>query len=395
VNTLSPSVLELTGKYAEIWQNLPAEIPDGVRRFSAAEQAERQQRVEKLIREVERAGPESARRVVRRFAYEEDGEEMSPFQRHEEDFSGASRQFIEQARGFDRRLRQRDIHQALRNFWVFNALQLMFTGHVGFQTGAFAYSLLYPYTDNFFDDREVSPTRKRILGEWLSRRLAGDADGVSRGVAKKVDRLISLIEEEFSRSACPSVYGGLEAIHTAQMVALDSPGGRSGEIVWRSVRKGGTSVLADALLVRGWLYAQEAEFSFRFGALLQFMDDLQDGTDDSETEAVTLFSGGRSRAALDESARRFFRFLFDTFSPGNLPDSEEARQLCEPMRRSCIALAGEAVWRQSDRFGRGFVERIVPLCALHPRYLASLHERAPALRRRFPGGIRGILLAAE
>jgi len=395
VSALSPSVEELTRKYARFWQTLPAEIPDDVRIFTETEQQERQQRVEDLILEMKRAGPESARSRIRRFAYVTEGGALNPFRSHEEDFSGASREFIEQAHAFDRRLGEKDIHQALRNFWVFNALQLMFTGHVGFQQGAFAYSLLYPYTDNFFDDRRIGASKKRAFGEWLSGRLSGDGLRVAPGVAKKVDRLLSLIEEEFPRRDHPLVYEGLLAIHDAQLGALDRSGGQPREIEWRSVRKGGTSVLADALLIRGWLHPWEAEFSFRFGVLLQFMDDLQDGWDDGEAKAVTLFSGGCPRAALHESVRRLFHFLFDTFSPASLPDSEEARQLSEPMRRSCIALAGEAVWRQSDRFDRSLVQGIVPLCALHPEYLVSLHKRAPALRRCFPGGVWSVLLAAD
>jgi hypothetical protein len=395
VSALSPSIEELTRKYVRLWHALPAEIPDDIRIFTETEQRERQQRVEDLILEMKRAGPESARRKIRRFAYETEGGAMSPFRSHEEDFSGASREFVEQAHAFDRRLGEKDIHQALRNFWVFNALQLMFTGHVGFQQGAFAYSLLYPYTDNFFDDREIGPGRKRAFGEWLSGRLSGDGLRVAPGVAKKVDRLLLLIEEEFPRRDHPLVYEGLLAIHDAQLGALERSGGQPREVEWRSVRKGGTSVLADALLVRGWLHPWEIEFSFRFGVLLQFMDDLQDGWDDGEAKAVTLFSEGCPRSALHESVRRLIHFLFDSFGGAGLPGRGEARQLREPMQRACIALAVEAVWQQAQRFDRGLVERIVSLSAYHPAYLASLRRRAPALRKRFPGGIRSILLAAD
>jgi hypothetical protein len=215
-------------------------------------------------------------------------------------------------------------------------------------------------------------------------------------VAGKVHELIRLIEEEYPRSRYPLVYEGLNAIHDAQLGALgEHRDGLAEDIVWKSVRKGGTSVLADALLVRGWLHPYEIEFAFRLGVLLQFIDDLQDGKDDGKERSVTLFSAGRPLAAVHDSARRLFNFLFQTFHNGNLPDSGEARQLSELMRRSCIALTCEAICRQADRFDSSFVERIVPLCPVHPRYLATLHEKTPALRRLFPGGIRTILVATD
>ncbi len=395
MNALSPSVLELTRKNAGIWRSLPAEISDGMGYFSEAEQSKRERRIEELIRDVERSGsPSAARNAVRRFVSEAEG--IGSLVGHSDDFSAASRQFVRQAREFDRDICEREIQQALRNLWVFHALQLLFAGRVAFQPGAFAYSLLYPYTDNFFDDPGASITLKRTFGGWISRRLSGDFPDASDGVAGKVHRLLGLIEEEYPRSRYPLVYEGLHAIHDAQMGALRVlPDNDVQGIEWRSVRKGGTSVLADALLVRGRLQPHETEFSFRLGVLLQFIDDLQDGRDDGREGAATLFSAGRTRADLREAACRLLNFLGATFGPGALPDSGEARAIADLMRRSCIALTCEAVYRQADRFDSRLVESIVPLCPVHPRYLASLHERTPALSRRFPAGIRSILIAAD
>lgn len=397
MNILSPSVADLTRKYAELWDALSAEIPAGLGHFSEADQFHRQQRLEGLIREVEVSGsPAAARAAIGRFVRGAEGSELGSLREHSQDFSDVTREFLERARDFDRRISEAGIRQALRNLWVFNALQVMFTGRVSFRAGAFAYSLLYPYTDNFFDDPRRGSAPKRHFGEWISRRLSGDVTDDGTGVAGKVHRLIGMIEEEFPRGRYPLVYEGLLAIHEAQLAAMEGVRDSSmKEIVRRSVRKAGTSVLADALLVRGCVEPREIDFSFRLGVLLQFIDDLQDGTDDGRRRAVTLFSSGRRHADVQDSARRLFHFLSGTFGAGTLPARGKSRRLGEFMQRSCIALICEAVCRQERRFDRGFVERIAPLCPVHPRYLVSLHDRAPGLSRLFPGGLRGILAAMD
>jgi hypothetical protein len=57
-----------------------------------------------------------------------------------------------------------------------------------------------------------------------------------------------------------------------------------------SCAKGGSSVLADACLTRGWLNEEEGRFSFEWGVLLQLGDDLQDVREDMRRGSITLFS---------------------------------------------------------------------------------------------------------
>ena len=53
------------------------------------------------------------------------------------------------ARKFDDDLPIGDIMQAMRNVWISNALQLLFGKEVYYSKANFAYSMLYPYTDNY------------------------------------------------------------------------------------------------------------------------------------------------------------------------------------------------------------------------------------------------------
>ena len=63
--------------------------------------------------------------------------------------------------------------QALRNVWIGNSLQMLLDRPVTMGPGLFAYSMLYPVTDNWLDDPDITPDLKRAFNERLGKRLAG------------------------------------------------------------------------------------------------------------------------------------------------------------------------------------------------------------------------------
>ena len=107
-----------------------------------------------------------------------------------------------------------------------------------------------------------------------------------------------MIEGQYPRALNPQVFDSLLAIHQAQeeSIAQLGPGLIDGrpctgdEILRISCAKGGSSVLADACLVRGWLTEQESQIAFDWGVLLQLGDDLQDIREDLSRGSATLFT---------------------------------------------------------------------------------------------------------
>jgi hypothetical protein len=107
-----------------------------------------------------------------------------------------------------------------------------------------------------------------------------------------------MIEGQYPRGLNPQVFESLLAIHQAQeeSIAQLGPGLIDGrrctddEILRISCAKGGTSVLADACLVRGCLTEQESRIAFDWGVLLQLGDDLQDVREDLRRGSATLFT---------------------------------------------------------------------------------------------------------
>jgi hypothetical protein len=80
-----------------------------------------------------------------------------------------------------------------------------------------------------------------------------------------------------------------------------------------SIAKGGTSVLADACLVRGSLSEDEAEFMFAYGVVLQLMDDLQDLPDDLANGHMTIFTRQTHLGPLDGVTTQLWAFTQAVF----------------------------------------------------------------------------------
>src|SRR5581483_9076969 len=131
---------------------------------------------------------------------------------------------------------------------------------------------------------DVSAQEKRSFSRRFRARLCGDELAANNDREAAVWALVSFIEGQYPRVHFPQVFDCLLAIHQAQEESIAQIGGCescSDDTVFRiSCAKGGTSVLADACLARGTLHAQESQFSFEWGTLLQLGDDLQDIHDD-------------------------------------------------------------------------------------------------------------------
>ena len=198
------------------------------------------------------------------------------------------------ARRFDTALSMPDIIQACRNAWTACGLQPLMGEPIVLTPAILGYSLLYPYSDNHLDDESVSVEAKVAFSERFRRQLCGERIVPLDAREKAVQRLIGLIETQFERDRFPDVYDCLLAIHRAQEQSVrqvrPSDAYNEDETLRFSCEKGGSSVLADACLARGWMTEQEARFAFEWGILLQLGDDLQDVHEDLRCGSMTLFS---------------------------------------------------------------------------------------------------------
>jgi hypothetical protein len=229
-----------------------------------------------------------------------------------ESFIDATKKFVRKSRLFDDSLSYEDIYQACRNVWIMNILQLMAGRPVEITPSVFAYSLLYPYCDNFIDSPETPPEEKMKFGKRLKTRLKGEPVSPASPLEEKIFSLIAEIENEHDRSKNPGVYESLLAIHSAQVkslsLQLSAKGVSFDEMLSIHIEKGGTSVLADGHLLFGNLTGKQRDFIFGLGAFLQFIDDMQDIDEDIATGNLSPLAKETGVNKLDGFAERILNF---------------------------------------------------------------------------------------
>ena len=163
-------------------------------------------------------------------------------------FYESSIAFARQARAFDPSVTLEQLGQALRNVWIGNSLQMLLDRPVTMRPGLFAYSMLYPVTDNWLDDPGVTRDLKRSFNVRFGERLAGLRVHPLSEREAAVDRLVRQIEQDLPREHSPDLYASLLAIHSGQTRSLDQHGGTGltdAELLRISFEKGGSSVLTD------------------------------------------------------------------------------------------------------------------------------------------------------
>jgi hypothetical protein len=227
-------------------------------------------------------------------------------------FEEALRQFARKARQFDPSISIGDIYQAGRNLWSMNFVQLLLGRPVEVTPSAFAYSMLYPYTDNYLDDPLVSEDAKRLFNRRFALRLAGDKIKPLNEREERIFTLVEMVEAQYDRRHFPQVYESLLAIHKAQARSLSLLRGDISpyavDILGICFEKGGTSVLADGYLIAGSLTPSQQVKMFAYGALTQLIDDLEDAQSDRDAGLMTVFSQTLGRWQLDEVTNRTLNF---------------------------------------------------------------------------------------
>jgi hypothetical protein len=217
--------------------------------------------------------------------------------------------------------------------------------------------MLYPYSDNYLDGEEVTPELKLRFSRRFRERLRGETPAAANQREAALWALVELIEGQYSRSLYPDVFDCLLAIHKAQEHSIAQVGSHrsEAELLRVSCAKGGSSVLADGILARGWLTEEESRVSFEWGVLLQLGDDLQDVSEDMKRGSVTLFSGPAARGELlDDRVTQLLRFserVSDRMA--RLPHG--TAMLKGLLRMSWRSLILMAVAASHEHFSRGFL----------------------------------------
>lgn len=205
-----------------------------------------------------------------------------------------------------------DIFQALRNIWVIVALQIYMNVEVKLTDAMFAYSMLYPLTDNYLDNPNVSMNEKKSFNNRFYQKIKSNINQPANEEEMRIFSMIDLIEADYSRDKYPKVFEGLLAILDGQKKSLDQHKSKNlneTDLLHYTFYKGGTSVLADAYLVRGELTEDEASFAYGYGIVLQLADDLQDISEDLKNHHDTPYNQLSIKESLDDLYSKHENFI--------------------------------------------------------------------------------------
>ena len=268
-------------------------------------------------------------------------------------------EFARQARRFDPNISTEDIYQAGRNAWSMNLMQYLMGVPVEVTPAVLAYSLLYPYTDNYLDDPGIPARVKADFNSHFEQRLEGTPLQPADAGEQKIFDLVGLIEDQFDRHLYPELYASLMAIFRAQTksLRLQLPNASPYEVdvLGLDLEKGGTAVLADGYLVAGSLTPFQREFSFYYGAFTQLMDDLEDVEQDRRDGIMTVFSQTARHWPLDAVTSRLIVFgngLLDAMGQFHVAGLETLEEI---MRKCIIPLMIDSASRVGHLYSRGYM----------------------------------------
>ncbi len=267
--------------------------------------------------------------------------------------------FIQVAKKFDPAIGFEELFQAVRNVWIMNGLQFLMNRKVCLTPPIFAYSMLYPYTDNFLDNPEVAAGEKQDFGRRFEKRLRGFDVPVCHEQERKIFRMVELIEGYWDRYEFPEVYESLLGIHHAQQKSTDLiTRGRElplNDIFSICVEKGGMSVIADGYLVFGKLSEEEKEFFYYYGAYLQLLDDLQDVNSDLADSLMTAYSSLARNEKLDEWLCKTYSLGLSVLRCADRLQSARLPEFKALMKRSIDLFLIGAVFTNHQFFSEEFV----------------------------------------
>lgn len=389
-------VQEYINHFIEIWENSSIDLPGFPRNYSEAEKKEREKSYEhfqKKIKELQN------RKKVQQFRTNPGAsffpmfkaflETVFDFEKDHlslilsEEFKDVSKDFFYKARAFGPELKPENIYQGMRNVWIMNGVQLMMNVPVKITPSVFAYSMIYPYSDNFLDNPDVTNEKKQVFSVKFNDRLHGENVAPENFTEEQLFKLVAMFEGEFPRRQFPEVYKSLYAIQKGQTnsLRLIKQNGLSDQGI-RNIcfEKGGASVLADGYLVAGKLSRKQEQALFGYGIYLQLLDDIQDVKEDSMAFTKTMFSC-LPEHSLGEFVNKTIHFGRTALDEMRCFSEIKNDDFLDLMNRSIETMIIESVGLNYSWYNNDYLMELEKHSPLHFRFIRE--KRAQSKSQRF------------
>lgn len=378
------------------WENSSNEVPPFSREFSFEEKKKREANFEGFQKKIKKL---QSHKNIQQFRANP-GQSFFPtfkgfletvfdFEQHQlevilsEDFKNVSKDFFHKARQFGPELKPESIYQGLRNVWIINGIQLMLGVSVKITPSVFAYSMIYPYSDNLLDDPKISGIEKQEFSTRFNQRLHGETVKAKSFTEQQLFSLVTFFEDEYPRKDYPEVYKSLYAIQKAQTNSLNlakQNGLSNASTKTICFEKGGTSVLADGFLVAGKLTKEQERALFAYGVYLQLLDDIQDIKEDSLAETKTIFSC-TEKQNLGKYVNQTINFGRTVLEEMRCFPGAKDGKFLELMNRSIETMIIESVGLNSKSYDKEYIDFIEKMSPLHFKFVRQ--KRTESKSQRF------------
>lgn len=279
----------------------------------------------------------------------------------DENYVLCTRTFIERAKSVAPDLTPQGVFQALRNVWTMNSMQLYLQQPIAMSEAVFAYSMLYPLTDNYLDNPLRSHAEKYAFNQRFREKIQTGDICAKDHEERLIFDMIDLIASQYKRHQFPKVYEALLAILDGQTLSISQQGVQTPyevDVLGITLYKGGASVLADAYLIKGLLTKEEEQFAFTYGVLLQLADDLQDIKEDLKAGHQTVFNQASQLGKIDVVACKTLNMMHDFFEFGFQGKSLQIKALKEVMQVSLDLLVQTALLTHKKKVSKALYKQV-------------------------------------
>lgn len=378
---------------------------DGLRKTSSAEKVSTERQIKKQFqsllnkfepyrsKDIDRLSPDEIQELKKisiDFILEIDKSKLlfdKPFLKFfiDKGYLESTEAFVQRANNEDGMLSNLEVAQAIRNVWIMNSLQILSGISVELTDSIYSYSMLYPYTDNYIDDPNISFEDKNNFNDRLMAVLYGEEVETSTLQEARVFELIGNIETQYNRQDYPQVHESIILIQEGQIESLKQDSKyklNKHELMPISFFKGGCSVLADAYLVKGNLSEEEMYFSFQYGTFLQLLDDLQDISSDRKAGHQTLFSILKEDQIVDHYVEKLISYIYKV---NELKTSDNDIMIfMKDIIRSCtMVMIMDVVGRNPKYFSKRLYNKLEAYSKVRLPFYAEIESQLKSLLKNF------------
>lgn len=288
-------------------------------------------------------------------------------------FKRETRHFIDKVRAFDETLNPSQIWQALRNYFIYAMIVDMQGKEQNAANPVLAYSLLYPYTDNYIDDKQISRHEKERYNRMIALKLKEESVTPQNSLEEKTCRLLDMILDTYEGFAKKKIADTLLLLLEAQndSIRQQKTNLAKEQILRISMRKGSTSVLADYLFSTSKWTEYEESFYLKFGFLLQLVDDLQDIEEDRKSGSHTLMTESARQQELEQCTNQLLWFTwnviqeFEPVNPG----------LKIFVQKNCVGISLLTAAMNQQFFSRKYLKALEPYLPFSVDFLKKMKKQ--------------------